>query len=282
MSPLCDKSLRNEDWYICMNQADINKKLNKNDIIESVIYFDETDSTNNQAKAAAKSGTPGNVLYVAGCQTAGRGSRGRNWVSNADDGIWMSLLIRPQLEADKASMLTLVTALAVSAAIKNCTGIDSFIKWPNDIVISGKKVCGILTEMQANDRNILFVVIGIGINVNTTYFDDEISDKATSFFCETGQKFDKAEIIAEIIHEFTRYFKIFMETKNLNKFIDEYNSKLINAGKEVKVYGASENVMQATALGIDEEGRLLVKDTNGETVSVVAGEVSVRGLYSYV
>ena len=275
---------------------------NMQGICQHIKYFDETDSTNNQAKLAAEKDAQDGTLFVAECQTGGRGRRGRNWVSPPGSGIWMTLLIRPDIRPDEASMLTIVAAMAVSSAITKVTKYDakailsdekdiSFadnkieqckIKWPNDIVLDKKKICGILTEMSAEPEHVNYVVTGIGINVNTTEFADEIKDMASSIFVQTGVRIKRSHVVAQFAHDFTEYFNRFIKTQDLSLLVDDYNKMLINAGKTVRIEERGD-AYTAEAYGIDNEGRLIVKvDDTGEEKKIIAGEVSVRGLYGYV
>ena len=139
------------------------------------MVFDETDSTNNQAKRLAEEGAEHGLLVLSDCQTSGKGRRGRSWDSKAGEGIFMTLLLKPDIQPGNASMLTLVMALAVRAGIEDVVGIDTQIKWPNDIVCDGKKVCGILTEMSAQIDYINYIVIGVGINVSNEIFPEEVA-----------------------------------------------------------------------------------------------------------
>ena len=140
-----------------------------------ILYFDSIDSTNTKAQELAEKGYPSGTLVVADKQIAGKGRRGRNWESPSGCGIFMTLMLKPDINPNNASMLTLVSALAVAKALADITGKDAKIKWPNDIVIDGRKVCGILTEMSAQFDYINNIVIGIGINVNNSSFPEEIS-----------------------------------------------------------------------------------------------------------
>ena len=247
----------------------------------NLLYFDETDSTNTAAKRAAEEGAPHGTLAVADYQSMGKGRRGRSWDAPHGVGIWMSIMCRPRLHPSCASMLTLVAALAVADGIQKTCGLTAQIKWPNDIVVNGKKVCGILTEMSTELECINYVVTGIGINANTEEFPEEIRQVATSLFLETGKRIRRSEVISAVMASYERYYALFMEHENMKGLLEEYNSRLANLDNQVRVL-APENEYTGTALGIDEMGELLVKKENGEVTKVLSGEVSVRGIYGYV
>ena len=168
-----NRGYRLHDSADILNEAEIRAVLTSQWLGQNVKFLEEIDSTNNEAKRNAENGAKDGTLYITESQTGGRGRRGRQWVSPSGSGIWMTLLLRPQINPANASMLTIVAAMAVTMAIRRAvaeTGADveCHIKWPNDVVINKKKVCGILTEMSAELDCIHYVVIGIGINVNTT------------------------------------------------------------------------------------------------------------------
>ena len=193
----------------------------------------------------------------------------------------MSILLRPEIPPVKAPMLTLVMALSVAEGLKESTGLDVEIKWPNDIVLNGKKLVGILTEMSTEIDYINHVVIGVGINVNMTGLPEELSEKATSLRLETGRIVKRSPIIAAVMRSFEKNYSLFLETQDLEKMQEKYNSLLVNREKEVRILGAKEQY-NAYALGVNKEGELLVRRGDGTTEAVFAGEVSVRGVYGYV
>ncbi len=249
--------------------------------IAKVEYFDEIDSTNNEAKRQGDDYNSEPRLFITESQTGGRGRRGRKWVSPKGNGIWMSLLFKPDIMPSQASMLTIVAAMAVAAAIKDLLPeADCKIKWPNDIVINERKVCGILTEMSAELEYIHYVVIGIGINVNTTEFPDEIKDIAASIYSLTGVKVNRSQLVVAFSKEFKKFYNIFMVKKDLGDLVNDYDKMLINKGREVSTTGAV--AIEGKAVGINSLGELIIKTKDGALESVRAGEVSVRGLYSYV
>ncbi len=245
------------------------------------IRFEETDSTNLQAKRLAEEGADDGTLVVAECQTAGRGRLGRSFSSPHGEGIFMTVILRPKVPADQVSCLTLIAALAVQHGITEITGIDCTIKWPNDIVVNGKKVCGILTEMSLEERSIDYVVIGIGINCGNKAFSAELKDIATSLYLETGQQVDHEELIWSIWAAFEPFYESFLKNHDLRELQDAYNALLVNRDREVEVLD-SPDTWKGIARGIDKRGALLVENTAGELVAVSTGEVSVRGVYGYV
>lgn len=248
---------------------------------QKLYVYEEIDSTNIRAKQLGETGEPHGTLVVANRQSAGRGRRGRNWESPEGCGVYLSILLRPEFAPDRASMLTLVMAYSVAKALKECTGLDVQIKWPNDIVIKGKKLVGILTEMSTEIDYINHVVVGVGINVNTEIFPEEIEDKATSLRIECGYKIQRSFIVAEVMKQFEQDYEMFLQKKDLSWLREKYDQLLVNCGREVMIHGAVEPYA-AHALGISDTGELLVRLEDGSVEAVYAGEVSVRGMYGYI
>ena len=264
-----------------MSKAEIESLLVTQWAGKKVVYSAEIDSTNTQAKAAGEQGEAHGTLFVADKQNAGKGRRGRVWESPAGSSIYMTILLRPDLPPVKAPMLTLVMAVSVAEGIRQVTGLDTQIKWPNDIVLNKKKICGILTEMSTEIDYINYVVIGDGINVNQDTFPEELSETATSLKIESGQIYRRSELIASIMKQFEKNYEIFLETEDLSGIQDIYNEMLVNRGREVRVLEPG-NEYNAFAEGINKTGELIVKTEAGEEKHIFAGEVSVRGIYGYV
>ena len=247
----------------------------------SILYFDTIDSTNNEIKRQAEKGAAEGTLAIAEYQSAGRGRRGRNWESPAGSGIWMSFLIKPDISPDKASMVTLVAAMACAAAIREETGLNAMIKWPNDIVLDGRKATGILTEMSTEMESISYVVIGIGINANMTDFPEDIASTATSLAIQCGHMVVRSRIVALFGRYFEKYYETFIRDKSFAGLREEYESMLVNKGAQVAVIMGDVTVRRK-ALGINDSGELVVEDESHNIETVRAGEVSVRGIYGYV
>ena len=246
---------------------------------KTVHFARETDSTNLWIKRLAKEGASEGTLALAEFQSAGRGRLGRSWEVPEGTSVMMSILLRPKFEPQYAPTLTLVMGMAVAKAVKNL-GFDVSIKWPNDVVVSHKKICGILTEMGVRDGKIDYAVIGVGINVNIREFPEEMADKATSLYLESGKEFDRSQIPGLVMEAFEEYYEKFAAVCDLSGLKEEYESILANYNQPVRVL--AKEPYEGVARGITDGGELLVEKTDGTIVAVSAGEVSVRGLYSYV
>lgn len=263
-----------------INEMRIREYMNTKWMGKNIIYLPVTDSTNTQAKRLGEEGAEHGTLVVTQCQTAGRGRRGRSWES-PEGNIYFTFILRPDVEVSRASMITLVSALALAKAIEKVTGLNTQIKWPNDVVANGKKLCGILTESSTDLEYINYVVVGIGINVNQASFPDELTDKASSLLLELGRSVNRGAVLGEFLNRFEAYYEIFIETEDMSGLIDTYNELLVNCGREVKIIEKDrERILKA--IGIDENGGLIVENPEGTRESIISGEVSVRGLYGYV
>ncbi len=251
-----------------------------------LVFFESTGSTNPDAKRFAEEGAPHGTTVVADRQTAGRGRRGRSWESPAGRSIYFTSIVRPAFVPDKASMITLVMALSVAEAIQEVTGLPTGIKWPNDIVVNGKKVVGILTEMSMTPEmnEIQFLVAGVGVNVNQESleeFPEELRGTATSLKIESGRQFNRAALLAEILARFEESYETFERTVDLSGLRARYESRLVGRNAVVRVLDPA-GEYTGISRGITETGELIVEKESGERTLVYAGEVSVRGLYGYV
>lgn len=252
--------------------------LNTDFVGRNIHHHQQLDSTNLQAKRLANSNAPEGCVVFAEQQILGRGRLGRKWESPANDGIWMSILLYPNLSPDKISCITLVAGYSVCRAISQL-GLEAKIKWPNDIVIGSRKVCGILTEMVAQGQSNISVVVGIGINVNNDSFDGELSDKACSLYMESGKKFQRIDIAAAILNCFEQDYNNFCQN-GFEAICEDYNKHCCNVGRQVVISGTNGS-FTGKAINVTEKGALLVQTEQGET-EVSSGEVSVRGMLGYV
>lgn len=261
----------------------IDRLLTTKSIARNIIYLETTGSSNDDCALLGRQGAPHGSLVIAEKQEKGKGRRGRTWVSPPFKNIFMSLLVRPNVDPANVSMLTLVFAISVCEGIKDVTGVSPSIKWPNDAVINGHKIVGILTELHMKAENpgqIDCVVIGTGINVNQESFDDAIRATAGSLFTETGRSVDRNKVIAAVMNHFEEDYDLYLQKENLELLKDKYESMLINLGREVRVIDPKGD-FTGVSRGITDTGELIVETASGIR-AINSGEVSVRGLYGYV
>lgn len=272
-----------------LNEFEVAYDLKTGFIGNKIVYLKEVDSTNLYARKIALEGAVDGTVVVADAQTAGRGRLGRNWSSQPGKGIWMSVVLKPQISPEEIQIITIGASVAVVRAIYQATGIKAGIKWPNDIICEGKKVCGILTEMNSEIEMVNFLVLGIGINVNHTIsdFPDEIRSIATSLalYSQNNNKnnvkiFRRSDIIKKLLYELEQiYNKIKKgETKDI---IDDWKLHSSTLGKQVRVIYKN-SAYTGTAIDLQEDGRLVVKCDDGTIRDVYSGEVSVRGILGYL
>lgn len=265
-----------------MNADAVRSYLHTQWAAQDLIVYKETGSTNDDVEKEGQAGAPSGVLVVADKQTAGRGRNGRVWQTPEEKNIAMSLLLRPSFPAVKSPMLTLLMGMALAEGLENVCGRRVGIKWPNDIVLNKRKLCGILTELHiAPDGKTYDVVIGVGINVNQNEFAPDIRDMAGSLYTETGCEYDRNKVIAAVMDCFEKDYALFLENENLKSLRQAYEERLLNKGNTVRVLDP-QGEYQGKALGITDTGELMVRKDTGEQVTINAGEVSVRGLYGYV
>ncbi len=264
-----------------LSESEIKSCLHTQWAGQNLHFLKETGSTNVDARRCLDNGEPHGTLVVADTQVAGRGRRGRSWESPAGTTISMTLALKPDFAPDKASMLTLVMAVAVAEAIEDVCGLEGRIKWPNDIVVNRKKICGILTEMSVEADYIQSVVIGVGINVNQKVFPEEIRETASSLSVERGEDIRRAAVIASVMEHFEKHYEQFVQAGDLSSLKETYEKLLVNRRQKVRVLDPK-GAFEGVAEGITDRGELLVQREDGSVTEVYAGEVSVRGYYGYV
>lgn len=247
----------------------------------NIEHHETIESTNIRAKEIASLVDEGAVI-IAEEQTMGRGRLGRSWASPKGKGLWFSIVLKPDIEPEKISKITLIGAAAVHRALKEID-IQSHIKWPNDIVVQGKKVCGILSEMVFKNENTYYVIMGIGINANLDAedFNEELKNKATSLKIIKKAEVDRYKLLAYVLNNFERLYISFKENEDLSETIkiSRENSILIN--KDVRII-RDDIERVGKVLDIDDEGRLIVEYEDGKIESIFSGEVSIRGMEGYV
>lgn len=248
------------------------KKTFDNEFIKKTVYLESVDSTNTYAK---KHSFNENTLIISEMQTNGRGRTGKTWVSKPGCGIYMSIVLFPSVKVTEIMKLTIVCGTAVCEALNEVCNIGAKIKWPNDIVADGKKICGILTECICSGECVEKAICGIGINVNTKEFPEEIQNVASSLYRLTGNEFDRSIIIGEIIETFARHYTDLISGDKSGKIIRDYKNLCVNIGRKVITTGNPQ--ISGTAVDIAPDGELIIKTADGKEVAVNSGEVSVRG-----
>jgi len=236
-------------------------------------HFFKTNSTNHVAMELGHAGEPEGSVVLAEEQTAGRGRAGRAWVSERATGIYVTLLLRPKLAPVQAPLLTMMAGLSARAAIEAVTGLSVDLKWPNDLLIRGKKVGGILTEMHAEPSQIRFVIVGIGLNVNQEKFSGELSNAATSLRVETGKSQSRMELLVRLLREFETDYNKFLRDGVASVVARFESASSYAKGKRVRVSNGVESYTGTTA-GLGPEGLLQVEREDGRLMTVIAGDVA--------
>jgi BirA family transcriptional regulator, biotin operon repressor / biotin---[acetyl-CoA-carboxylase] ligase len=238
-----------------------------------IYHFFQTDSTNRVALELGHAGEPEGAVVLAEEQTAGRGRAGRMWSSDRAAGIYLTLLLRPKLAPVQAPLLTMMAGLSTHAAVESVTGLAVDLKWPNDLIICGKKAGGILTEMHAEPGQVRFVIVGIGLNVNQEKFPGELAHIATSLRMETGRTQPRMELLVRLLREFeSDYNRMLREgVTSIAKRFEVISSYA--HGKRVRVTNGTESYLGTTA-GLGPEGLLQVERDDGRVVTVIAGDVA--------
>ncbi len=251
---------------------EISLGLKTNLLGKKVLSYYSTGSTNDLAVSLAEQGAEEGTLVIAETQTAGRGRFKRCWSSPAFRGLYASLVLRPPVSADKAGCLTLLAANAVAAVIRECCALEALIKWPNDIMVNGKKVCGILTETGMNgSQSLKFLVLGIGLNINANA--KELPPEAGSLRLFAGRKIDRLDLLGKLLLHLEKRYKLWLEI-GAEAVISEWRDLSLSLGKRVEVNGA-EGVLAGQAMDVDNRGALMIRDDFGRLHSVLAGEVTV-------
>jgi BirA family transcriptional regulator, biotin operon repressor / biotin---[acetyl-CoA-carboxylase] ligase len=240
---------------------------------KKITYKTSVKSTQEIAHSLARDGAEEGSIVLADEQTGGRGRLGRAWQSPSGTGIWMSLILRPEIPLQKAPQLTLLIAVAASRAIENVTGIEAAIKWPNDLLINGKKVAGILTELQAEADSIHSVIVGIGMNVNQEkkHFAEEIAEIATSLTIEGGKTYKRAEIIGAILQEIESLYRSYLD-KGFAVIKLLWEARAYSLGKRITARSVTGSIT-GYAKGITDEGVLLLEDDNGKIHSIYSADI---------
>lgn len=261
-----------------LNPQNIYRNLKTKFIGKNVLHFETIDSTNDYAKKIGNELRDGSVI-ISEEQTKGKGRLGRVWESKAGEGIWISIILKPNIIPNKAPFITLIAGASIVKAL-NILGVDAKIKWPNDITINNKKLSGILTELSAEIERVNYIVVGIGMNVKDTDFEEELKDKATSLYKE-NYNVSRVDIVKEILCQFEKLYLDYIEKDDKKEVLDicRQYSAIIN--KEIYVIKNDQKEL-VDCIGINEEGNLIIKNKDGNLEEIMSGEVSIRGVKGYV
>ncbi|MCH7760254.1 biotin--[acetyl-CoA-carboxylase] ligase [candidate division TA06 bacterium] len=247
----------------------IQKGLTTSFLGKKIYAFGSLQSTQETAKRLAKNGAPEGSVVIAEQQTAGRGRFGRTWHS-PKEGLWVSLILHPKIPSQKVPFLSLLTALSVTEAIRRTTSLLPTIKWPNDVLINGKKVCGILPDLETRENNSNLVIIGIGLNVNQSDFPLDLEETSTSLHLELDRPISKTLLLQELLLRFEENYIIFLKEETM-ELLEKIRGFSYFIGKRVTV-DLKEKVLEGEVIDLDEEGRLVLRLDSGLIQRVVAGE----------
>ena len=259
-------------------ETEIRSLLGANAVVgRQLICLEEVDSTNNYAKELARAGGADGTVVIADCQTAGRGRRERSFQSPRGKGLYLTVLLRPGLRPDRLTPVTALAGVAVCGAVERVCGVRPGLKWPNDPVLRGKKLCGILTELTGAGA----LILGIGINVSQSAedFSPDVAAMATSLVLELGRPVSRAALAAALLEELDRLYDA-LRAGRWQAALDQYRRDCVNLGRRVQLLTA-DGRETVTAVAVDEDFGLVVRDGAGAVRTVRSGEVSVRGMYGY-
>ena len=256
---------------ICMD--DLQGRLATKVIGRTVRYHAEVPSTNTLAMELAQQGAAEGTVVVAEQQTGGKGRLGRTWISPSGN-LYLSAILRPAIAVQKAPLVTLMGAVAVAFAVRERQGLSAGIKWPNDIMIAGRKFCGLLTEMSSEPDRIRHIVLGIGVNVNRDLHElpPEVRRRSTSLAEESGGPVDRTRLLGDVLEQLERWYDLFLRREG--SVIDAWRELNVTTGQSVTVSGR-EGTVEGMALDVDREGRLIIQRSDGTMHTVASGDVTI-------
>jgi BirA family transcriptional regulator, biotin operon repressor / biotin---[acetyl-CoA-carboxylase] ligase len=260
-----------------LHADDLSARLGETRVVGRDIHvFQETTSTNDVAARLARGGTEEGAVVFAESQTKGRGRMGRTWISPAGKGLWFTVLLRPDMPPQGTTQLTVAAATALCRAVTLQTGLTPEIKWPNDVLIRGRKIAGILTEMRAELDRVQDLLLGIGMNVNQEAedFPEPLRQTATSLRIQMGQKVNRAELAVAILRELDRDYQAVVEGQ-FKRLAEQWEERCTTLGRQVAIrFG--DRVIRGRAESLDDDGALLVRGTHGHLERIVGGDVAVE------
>ncbi|MFI5303908.1 MAG: biotin--[acetyl-CoA-carboxylase] ligase [Nitrospiria bacterium] len=261
----------NESRYDKLRTELILQSLRTQYIGKEIIYFESTDSTNIRASLLGEKGCENGTLVVSETQTNGKGRLGREWFSPQHSNLYFSILLRPSISTQILGWISLASGVALSKGINSYTGLESRVKWPNDILVKGKKIGGILIETHIEGSRLSHLVLGVGINVNMTHFPKAIATLATSIKKELGHPIQREPLMVHLIEGIERQLEALYHT-GPESLADEWKLLSDTIGQEVSVT-IGEKAIQGRAIDIDPYGALILKKSDGETTRILAGDV---------
>jgi BirA family biotin operon repressor/biotin-[acetyl-CoA-carboxylase] ligase len=257
-----------------LSEAAIAAGLRTEKLGRPIVFYDSIGSTQKEALRLADEGAADGTLVITNEQTAGRGRMGHDWKSQRGVMVTMSLILRPDLPMDRTPQLTLLAAVAATDTIEEVTGLSCGIKWPNDILYRGRKLVGILTELQAEASFVKAVVIGVGINVNAdmTKAPEELKKTAASLYSFTGEKYNLAEFVQQFLLHFEHLYHLYLKD-GFAAIKPRWEKRAVSLGKRIRVRRPEGRILEGTALGIDDSGVLLLRDSSGNIRKVYSADI---------
>lgn len=255
-----------------LSKTELQHNLQTTVIGNKLFVFESIDSTNECAKTLAEAGCEEGTVIVSEVQTAGKGRLGRTWTSDAGKNLLFSIVLRPKMKAEQAGLLSMLAAVATSTAIEATTNITTVCKWPNDLLLNGKKCCGILLESSLTPTSVNYAIVGIGLNVNQTQFDNELETRATSLKLTTEKEIDRTGLLKNIFEHIDRYYAM-IQTNNWDTVLNEWRQRATMFGKEITLLQSDQQI-HGIARDINSDGGLILETSSGMQ-TYYAGEVTL-------
>lgn len=256
-----------------INKDQILSTLASKQFGKNIVSFDTIDSTNTFAKTLTKTAAPQGTVIIAEQQTEGRGRLQRNWISEDGKNLLFSVILYPEFDLKKISLLPFAGSLAVADAIESVTELSPTCKWPNDVLINNKKVCGMLLETSSGNSGIERIILGIGLNVNQVEFSDDLRHKATSLKIECGLDVDRIRLLVKILEELENRYEQ-LSRFPAGQLLNDWRMKALLFGKKITVL-ESEFSFTATAIDVADDGSLIIQTDDGHKRNIFAGDVSL-------
>ncbi len=256
-----------------MTEQEILSSLRTKKFGRTIHWYDTIDSTNNRARQLAIDGAEEGTLVIANYQTSGKGRMGRRWEAEPGTNLTFTLILTPQIPAADTGIIPLIAGLAVAQAIESVTRKRPVCKWPNDILMDGKKVCGILAESVIDGTAVRAIVVGIGVNVNQTNFPPDLGETATSLLLATGERYARTQVLAAILGQFESLIS-YLERRKRDEFLKQYEAYTTMIGTAVTLTHSA-GTANGIVAGIDSEGGIMIRGADGKTSTWYAGDVSL-------